>query len=156
MILNCPFCNAKVRPADQDCPACRQRMVRRCPACAESVAANAAACKYCGETLKAGDAPLRVAAAQPDIVFIEETPKKKRKCCGKLLMALVLLAGLGTAAFAVKTDCVACAKVYAHEANVPVSFCNRKICRHGKTPLWATVWEKLGGKVCSKQRNDWL
>ena len=38
MILNCPFCKAKVDPAQQTCPSCAKRMIRRCPACAEDIA----------------------------------------------------------------------------------------------------------------------
>ncbi|MBI3855027.1 MAG: hypothetical protein HY293_04975, partial [Planctomycetes bacterium] len=34
------------------------------------------------------------------------------------------------------------------------SLCGRKICRHGKTQLWVTVYEKLGGKACSKLRKS--
>jgi hypothetical protein len=153
MILKCPFCKADVAPSQQTCPACSKRMTRRCPACAEDIAIVSKNCKYCGEDIAAPSA-----ARTPDIQFIEEAPKKKRKCCGKFLMALVLFAGLGTAAVAVRTDCVACAKNPNHEACIStshsISHCNRKICKDGKTPLWATVWEKMGGKACSKMRKD--
>ena len=152
MILKCPFCKTQVAASQQTCPACSKRMTRRCSACAEDIAIDSRTCKYCGE-----EAAAPSAARTPDIQFIEEAPKKKRKCCGRFLMTLALLAGLGTAAVAVRTDCVACVKNPAHEACISthrsVSHCGRKICREGKTPLWATVVEKLGGKVCSKKRS---
>src|ERR1041384_2262613 len=166
MILTCPFCAAKVRSSDQDCPVCKQRMTRRCSACGETVAANAPACKYCGEDLKRGGTAARAPAPSPDIVFLEEAkaPAKKKCCKGKFL-ALLLLAGLVTAAFVVKTDCVACASRPEHEVclttKTSVSHCGRRICVNGKTPLWATVFETLGGHVksckskeCKKASSD--
>jgi hypothetical protein len=151
MILKCPFCKADAAPSQQTCPACSKRMTRRCPACAEDIAIDSKNCKYCGE-----DIANPSASRTPDIQFIEETPKK-RKCCGKFLMALVLLAGLGTAAVAVRTDCVACSRIARQPDAISTSdgsYCGRRICSHGKTPLWATVWEKMGGKACSKMRKD--
>lgn len=151
MILSCPFCNAKVAPTQQTCPSCAKRMTRRCPACAEDIAVDMKTCKYCGEDVTAPSA-----ARTPGIEFIEETPKspKKRKCglIGKLLVTSALLFGMGMAAVGIRMDCVACSKASGHSQNISVSLCNRKICKNGKTPLWATVVEKLGGKVCSKQR----
>ena len=153
MILKCPFCKAEVAPSQQTCPACAKRMTRRCSACAEDIAIDAKTCKYCGEELANPSS-----ARTPDIQFIEETPKAKRKCCGgRFLMALVLMVGLGTAAVAVRTDCVACARLgqVAGAVSAPDgSYCGRRICLHGRTPLWATVWEKLGGKACSAPRKD--
>jgi len=153
MILKCPFCKADVAPSQQTCPACSKRMTRRCTACAEDIAIDSKNCKYCGEDMAAPSA-----ARTPDIQFIEEAPKKKRKCCGKFLMALLLIAGLGTAAVKVRAECVACAKNPDHSVCISThhleSHCGRKICSHGKTPLWATVWEKMGGKACSKMRQD--
>ena len=150
MIQTCPFCAAKVRPADQDCPVCKQRMIRRCPSCAESIAANATACKYCGDDAK---------AAAAGIEFIEDTkapvPAKKKRCRGKAVTLLLLL-GLFAGAVAIRTDCVPCTAVVAHQACIStgksVSHCERRVCRNGKTPLWVTVVEKLGGHVKSCPR----
>ncbi|HLF94309.1 MAG TPA: zinc ribbon domain-containing protein [Planctomycetota bacterium] len=162
MILNCPFCAAKVRPADHDCPVCKQRMSRRCPSCSETIAANAGACKYCGEEVKGGKAPLRVAAPTPGIEFIEETtaaaPRKRKRCCGKGLF-LVVLFGLLASAFVVRTDCRVCIKANEHQACISttkhsVSHCERRVCRNGKTPLWVTAYESLGGTVKSCKRKD--
>lgn len=157
MILTCPFCSVKVSPSHRDCPKCARRMSRRCPACAEDIAANAPQCKYCGEEVKGGESPLRVASPTPGIEFIEDSkaaaPAKRKRCCGKGL-ALLLLAGLAFSAFAVRADCVACVKSYAHQGCIstkkhPVSHCERRVCRYGKTPLWVTVYEKMGGQVRS-------
>lgn len=152
MILKCPFCKAGVDPSQQVCPACSKRMSRRCPACAEDIAIDSKTCKYCGEDIASPSA-----SRTPDIQFIEDAPKSKKRCCGKFLMALVLLTGLGTAAVAVRTDCVACSRI-SHEPNAAWasdgSYCGRRICWHGKTPLWATLWEKLGGTAGSKMRKD--
>ena len=45
-----------------------------------------------------------------------------------------------------------------HEACITtktsVSHCGRRICRDGKTPLWATVYEKLGGQVRSCKKKE--
>jgi len=156
MILSCPYCAAKVRPADQDCPACKQRMTRRCPACAESIAANAPLCKYCGEETQGSAAPRREASPTPGIEFIEETPAKKKRCCARgTWLAALLLLGLACA-FVVRTDCVACAARPEHQACISmkssISHCERLVCRNGKTPLWVTVFEKMGGHVKSCPR----
>lgn len=151
MILHCPFCKAGVAPNQQTCPACSKRMTRRCAACAEDIAVDSKTCKYCGE-----DATAPSAARTPGIEFIEETPAapKKRRCrvFGKLLLTAGLLFGLAAAATTIRTDCVACSKASAHPGSISTSLCNRKICKNGKTPLWATIVEKMGGKVCSKKR----
>ena len=162
MILTCPFCNAKVRPGEQDCPVCKQRMTRACPSCAETVAANAAACKYCGEDFKRPGSAARAAAPTPGIVFIEDAkpaaPAKKRCCAGGKWLAALLLAGLVTCAFAIRTDCVVCSTFPEHETCITtkksVSHCSRSICKKGKTQLWATVYERLGGHINSCQRKE--
>jgi hypothetical protein len=157
MILHCPFCKASVAAGQQTCPACSKRMIRRCGACAEDIAIDSKTCKYCGEDLNAPSA-----ARTPGIEFIEDAPAapKKKRCCGvfgKLLLTAGLLFALGTAAVAVRTDCVACGKLAQKTEHADCSHrshCNRKICRNGKTPLWATVVEKMGGKACSKKRPE--
>jgi hypothetical protein len=154
MILSCPFCKAKVDPTQQTCPSCAKRMIRRCPACAEDIAVDMKTCKYCGE-----DVTAPATARTPGIEFIEEaSPAPKKRSCvfGKLLLTAGLLLGLATAAVTIRTDCVACAKAAEHAECIStghsVSHCGRRICRDGKTPLWATVVESLGGNVCSKKR----
>lgn len=162
MILSCPFCGVKVTPSDKSCPKCARPMSRRCPSCAEDIAANAPQCKYCGEDLKGGSAPLRVAGPRPDIEFIEETKTTapaKRKCCGRAkILALLLLGGLVFSAHAVRADCVACSKRPEHEVCVTTktsaSHCERRFCKNGKTPLWVTVYESLGGHVTSCKRKE--
>ena len=152
MILKCPFCKAEVAPAQQTCPACSKRMTRRCSACAEDIAIDSKTCKYCGEEMAHPSA-----ARTPDIQFIEETPKAKKRCCGRFLMTAVLLGTLAVSAVAIRTDCVACVHMGQKAgavAAVDGSFCGRRICQHGKTPLCATVWEMLGGKAPSKLRKD--
>lgn len=156
MILHCPFCKADVPASQQICPSCSKRMTRRCPACAEDVAIDTKTCKYCGEGLAAA-APVRT----PGIEFIEETPaapKKRRKCWfGKLLLTAGVLFGIAAAGSAIRMDCVLCHKLALrpdHIACEHLSHCNRKICKDGKTPAWATVIEKLGGKTCSKKRPE--
>jgi hypothetical protein len=111
-------------------------------------------CKYCGEDVTAPPV-----ARTPGIEFIEEKPSapKKRSCVfGKLLLTAGLLLGLATAAVTIRTDCVVCAKRAEHieciSTGHSVSHCGRRICKDGKTPLWATVVESLGGHVCSKMR----
>src|SRR5262245_24578038 len=99
MILACPFCKAKADPAVTTCSSCGKLMSRACPACAETIAANATSCKYCGE----GVAPMKepaAAKATPGIVFIEETPRKKKKCCaGRTMFWMIVLALAGFCAY---------------------------------------------------------
>ncbi len=68
MILSCPFCGVRARPADRDCPHCGRRMARACSNCAEEIAADAPVCKYCGN--ESEPAPLR--PARPEVEFLEE------------------------------------------------------------------------------------
>jgi len=79
MILACPFCKAKADPAVAICSSCGKKMSRACTACAETIAANSTSCKYCGEAVTAAPEPAPK-KANPDIVFLEERPRKK--CCG--------------------------------------------------------------------------
>ena len=104
MILACPFCKAKADPAVATCSSCGKLMSRACPACAETIAANSTSCKYCGEGVAAMAEPKPV-KAEPGIVFLEEAPKKKKKCCaGRTMFWMIVLALAGFCAYsAVKT-----------------------------------------------------
>lgn len=111
MILACPYCKAKADPAVSTCTSCGKRMTRPCPACAETISALSTNCKYCGEAMT----PVREPApAKPDagIVFLEEKPGKKKKCCaGRTMFWMIvgLLAGF-CAYSAVKTK-MTCSRV---------------------------------------------
>jgi|SRR5688572_15755829 len=114
MILACPFCKAKAVPAVDTCTSCGKKMTRACPACAETVAANSTSCKYCGEAMAPTREPAPV-KADPGIVFLEETPRKKKCCGGRTMFWLIvgLLAGF-CAYSAVKT------KISCHRHQAPV------------------------------------
>ena len=120
MILACPFCKAKADPAVSTCSSCGKVMSRACPACAETIASNAASCKYCGEGVSPLPEPAPAAKASfdaqdrdPGIVFIEETPRKKKCCAGRTMFWLIVLALAGFCAYsAVKTK-VSC---HSHKA----------------------------------------
>ena len=112
MILACPFCKAKADPAVSTCSSCGKLMSRACSACAETIAANATSCKYCGE----GVAPMVEPApvkADPGIVFIEETPRKKRKCCtaGRTMFWMIVMALAGFCAYSAVKSKVVCHRV---------------------------------------------
>jgi hypothetical protein len=114
MILACPFCKTKADPAVATCTSCGKLMSRACPACAETIAANSTSCKYCGEGVAPMAAPAPV-KPDPGIVFLEEAPRKKKKCCaGRTMFWMIVLALAGFCAYsAVKT------KVNCHR-NQPV------------------------------------
>jgi hypothetical protein len=111
MILSCPFCKAKADPAHSTCSSCGKVMSRACPACAETIASNSTSCKYCGEGVAPMKEPAPVKASldsardrDPGIVFIEETPRKKKCCAGRTMFWLIVMALAGFCAYsAVKT-----------------------------------------------------
>jgi hypothetical protein len=111
MILACPFCKAKADPAVSTCSSCGKLMSRACPACAETIATNATSCKYCGEGVAAIQEP---APAKPDpgIVFIEETPRKRKKCCaGRTMFWMIVLALAGFCGYSAVKSKVNCHRV---------------------------------------------
>ena len=130
MILACPFCKAKADPKLSTCSSCGKLMSRGCPACAETIAANATSCKYCGE----GVAPMREAApvkADPGIVFIEETPRKK-KCCGagRTMFWLIVLSLAGFCGYSAVKSKVNCHRVpVKQEIRIPAEKTDKGILR---------------------------